>query len=60
MYSKFDPKECPRCGKLHICTGTVHCPCFDIEVSESFLEYIAARFDECLCVDCIEELKNQA
>jgi hypothetical protein len=57
MYSKYDPKECGRCGDRHICTGTPQCPCFEKEVPEEILEFIAARFDECLCNQCMEELK---
>ena len=57
---KYAPKACDHCGKLHICTGTVHCPCFDVIVSEAVLEYIAVHFDECLCNDCIENLMNKA
>jgi hypothetical protein len=59
MLSKYAPKECAKCGKLHICTGTVHCPCFDVKVSEEILDFIAIHFDECLCNDCMEELKNE-
>ena len=58
MISKYESKECANCGKLHVCTGTVHCPCFDVEVSEEILDYIAIHFDECLCNDCMEELKK--
>jgi len=46
MYSKYAPKECARCGKLHICTGTVHCPCFEVDVAEIILDYIAIHLAE--------------
>ena len=59
MFSKYEPKECANCGELHICTGTVQCPCFDVEVPEEILDYIATHFDECLCNDCMEELKRK-
>lgn len=58
MYSKYDPKECDRCRKVHICTGTVHCPCFEIELPENVLEYIATHFEQCLCTECMNELKK--
>ena len=32
---------------------------FDVEVSEEILDFIAIHFDECLCNDCMEELKNE-
>jgi hypothetical protein len=58
MYSKYDPKACQRCIKMHICTGTVHCPCYDLEIPGIILDYIASHFDECLCNECMEELKQ--
>jgi|GEM_PF-829889 len=57
MYSKFDPTPCASCNSLHTCTGTPHCPCFDLPVPEEILEYIASRYDECLCNECINKLK---
>ena len=57
MNSKYDPAECARCSKLHICTRTPACSCFDLPVPEETLEYIGDHFDECLCIVCIEELK---
>ncbi len=56
MYSRFDPTACARCSNLHVCTGTPHCPCFDLPLSEETLEYIASHYDECLCNACMEEL----
>ena len=59
IVSKYDSSECVRCGKMHICTGTVHCPCYDLEIPEIILDHIASHFDECLCNDCMEELKRE-
>ena len=59
MYSKYAPKECGNCSKLFICTGTAQCPCFDLVIPENVLEYIASHYDECLCAECIEELKEK-
>lgn len=60
VYSKYAPKECAKCGKLHTCTGTVRCPCFEVEVPEEVLDYIATHFDECLCNECMEGLKRES
>ena len=57
MHSKYDSSACARCNKLHLCTGTPHCPCFDLPVPEETLEFIASHYDECLCNDCMEELR---
>jgi hypothetical protein len=56
MHSKYDPKECAHCSQLHICTGTVHCPCFEMIIPDQTLEYIEAHYDECLCNDCMERI----
>ncbi|MEI6677200.1 MAG: cysteine-rich CWC family protein [Mariniphaga sp.] len=57
MYSKYEPKECARCSKVHICTGTIRCPCLELEIPENILDDIAAQFDECLCNECMAEMK---
>ncbi len=59
MYSKYAAKACERCGKLHTCMGTPRCPCFDVVMPGSILDYIASNFDECVCIDCMEELKGK-
>ena len=59
MNSKYDSSSCARCDKQHICTGTPTCPCFDLPVPGETLEYIADHFEECLCNECMEELKSK-
>ncbi len=57
MFSKYAPAACIRCNKLHFCTGTPLCPCFDLPVPKEILEYISDNYEECLCNDCIKELE---
>jgi len=59
MYSRYDPSQCARCNKLHTCTGTPHCPCFDMVVPEVTLEYISDHYEKCLCTACMEELRSK-
>lgn len=58
MYPKFEPRECARCKKRHICTLSVQCNCFDAEITDKVMDYITLHFDDCLCNDCLEELKK--
>ncbi len=58
LNSKYDPKSCSRCGKNFICTGNSNCPCLDILIPEKLLDSIADYYEDCLCLDCIEQLKD--
>ena len=60
MYPKYEPRECARCKKLHICTLSVQCACFDVEITDKVMDYITFHFDDCLCKDCLEELKKNS
>ena len=59
MYSKYEPKACERCNKSHICTGTTNCPCFEVEITDVLLDYISSKYEDCLCSECLAELKNE-
>ncbi len=54
--SKYAPKECPRCGRLLVCTGNIDCWCFEITIPETTRDYIAGFYEGCLCPECINEL----
>ncbi len=56
MYSKYEPRECARCRKVHICTLTVHCSCMKAEITEATFDQISGHYDDCLCSDCLKEL----
>ena len=58
MYPKYEPRECARCKEHHICTLSVHCTCFEMEITDKVMDYITLHFDDCLCKDCLEELKK--
>lgn len=59
MFSKYQTRPCARCTKLHICTGTPICPCFEIAIPDKVLDFIASDFDGCICNDCLEALKTK-
>jgi hypothetical protein len=58
-FSKYEEKDCPRCGRPVICTGNMNCWCLSLEIPETVQDYIAATFDGCLCKTCILELIDQ-
>lgn len=55
-----EPKACPRCGGGFECRlGSIHrCQCVDIQLSDTTREWIARRYDDCLCRNCLEELSD--
>lgn len=56
---KHEDKHCPRCGAVFECkVGSILiCQCTTIDLNEAESNYLAERFDDCLCVSCMEELK---
>lgn len=51
-------KQCPRCGAEFECkSGTVLlCQCQDVILTPVQRDYIAARYDDCLCQVCLAAL----
>lgn len=51
-------KLCPRCGNMFECnSGTVtQCQCRGVVVTPVQRDYIAARYDGCLCRVCLAAL----
>jgi hypothetical protein len=59
---KHEAKACPRCRREFECkSGSVlQCQCSAISLSEKELEFIAARYDDCLCATCLALLQQEA
>jgi hypothetical protein len=58
ILTKYEPKACERCNKNHICTGTSNCQCFEVEITDILLDYLACHYEDCLCRDCLKEMKQ--
>ena len=56
-----EPKICPRCSKEFICkTGDIsNCQCRDIIINDEERAFIEERYNDCLCIDCLKDLKNK-
>jgi hypothetical protein len=54
-------KTCPRCGKPFECkVGSITlCQCYSVELSLAETEYVKAKYDDCICVNCLEALKGE-
>lgn len=59
---EHEQKQCPRCGKGFECkSGSVTlCQCQGVNLTPQQLEYIAARYDDCLCRACLEALRAES
>lgn len=58
---KHEHKTCPRCQSEFECkTGTIEqCQCQTVELTEEHLDYIQARYDDCLCAACLVALRRE-
>ena len=52
-------KYCPRCQKGFECKADSisECQCATITLTEKERAFISNKFDGCLCVDCLKEIK---
>ncbi len=54
-------KACPMCGKPFICnSGDIeNCQCSKLELPKDLYQYIATKYQDCLCLECLKELLNK-
>lgn len=55
---QHEKKECPRCKSGFECKSgsIILCQCSNIEMSAEQLEYSQSKYDDCLCIMCLQEL----
>jgi hypothetical protein len=58
---KHEPTTCPRCRRLFECKpGDIgNCQCQGIPLAVATKEFIAKKYQDCLCRQCLLELNNQ-
>jgi len=58
---KHEEKYCPRCGILFECkVGDVaNCQCNTIQLNRKERDYINEQYDDCLCANCMKDLKAE-
>lgn len=51
-------KKCPKCGRFFTCTMSINCWCMVTDVPQIVKDHMAKHYQDCLCADCISELKE--
>ncbi len=56
-----EQKSCPRCNKPFECkVGDItNCQCNCITITPEERNFIEARYNDCLCADCLKALQNK-
>ena len=56
-----EPKICPRCAKEFVCrVGDIaNCDCSTITLTIEERAFIEDRYQDCLCLNCMRDLKNK-
>jgi len=59
--NKHEIKSCPRCNTGFECKSgdIVKCQCESVKLEQCHRDYIAERFDDCLCAGCMAELRAE-
>ncbi|GAA4827429.1 cysteine-rich CWC family protein [Algivirga pacifica] len=59
--TKHEMKTCVRCQKEFECkVGSVtECQCYAVSLTNEERQYIYEHFEDCLCADCMLELKAE-
>ncbi|WP_075187069.1 cysteine-rich CWC family protein [Teredinibacter haidensis] len=54
-------KPCPRCEKPFQCNAAdiSNCQCFKVQISPKAQAFIAKRWQECLCNQCLKRVQFQ-
>ncbi len=53
-------KSCPRCSRDFECRNDdiFNCACISIPLFKKELDWLAANYDDCLCINCLEEIRE--
>lgn len=58
---QHEHKQCPRCSKSFECkVGSItECQCYNVPLTNEEKVFIEERYADCLCRDCLFELKDR-
>ncbi len=58
---KHEQKNCPRCNTPFECrVGDItSCQCYGVELTAEEEAFIASNYNECLCRNCLLQLKSR-
>jgi hypothetical protein len=56
-----EQKNCPRCQKVFECKAgdVANCQCAGISLTLEERAFIEDRYSDCLCINCLSEMKNK-
>ncbi|MEJ7627429.1 MAG: cysteine-rich CWC family protein [Ferruginibacter sp.] len=59
--SSHEHKYCPLCNNLFECkAGSIlQCQCSQVHLSEEAVRFIEDSFADCLCIKCLQEIKEK-
>jgi len=59
--TKHEEKQCPRCRAPFECkVGSITlCQCSAVKLNDDERRFLQERFADCLCADCMKELKSE-
>ena len=59
--SLHETKYCPRCGEEFECKpgNITQCQCFTVNLTKQEMQLIRELYDDCLCRQCLIELKGK-
>lgn len=59
--ARHEEKLCPRCQRMFECkSGSILlCQCQTVLLTPEQLEYIASKYDDCLCGKCLLEARSE-
>jgi hypothetical protein len=57
---QHEQKHCPRCKQVFECkVGSIHlCQCSNIPLTTEEKYFIQQQFEDCLCINCLHQLKE--
>ncbi|NTW64393.1 MAG: cysteine-rich CWC family protein [Chlorobiaceae bacterium] len=50
---------CPMCGQRFICSHSAFCWCASRKIPAALSDYLAGRYETCLCSTCLDRLIEQ-
>ncbi len=58
---QHEAKKCPRCGRGFECKpgNITQCQCYGITFTAEEKAFIEEKYNDCLCRNCLLQLKNQ-
>ncbi|WP_462222560.1 cysteine-rich CWC family protein [Ferruginibacter sp.] len=58
---KHEEKKCPRCNTAFECKvgDILKCQCYGIELSIAEEAFVKSKYSDCLCSNCLLQLKSR-